>query len=77
MFLFIKYFWSFWFFDGDIAIGWSERFEGIVISDILINLERRDFNIFLSSLNLDNRSFSSEFLIVFGRDRDILDDGNI
>ncbi len=81
MFLFIQNLGSFGFFNGDISVGWSEGFEIIVvisiIFDVLIDFERRDLDILLISFMFVDHSFGSKLLVIPGRNRNILDDGNI
>lgn len=81
LFLFIEYFGSFRLFYGDISVGRGKRLEIIVvipgISDVLIDLKRRNLNVLLVNFKSWGYSFCSVLLVLSWGNRDILDDGDV
>lgn len=78
MFLFVEDFGSFGFLNVDVAVGWGQRFEGVfTVLDVSVDLEWRDLDVFLRVVGSDHRSFRLVLLVILGRDRDVLNDGDI
>ena len=78
MFLFVEDFGSFGFLNVDVAVGRSQWFEGVfTVLDVSVDLEGRDLNVFLRVVGSDHRSFRLVLLIILGRNRDVLNDGDI
>lgn len=79
--MFVEYLGSFGLFYGDVSVGRGERLEIIVviprILDVLIDLERRNFNVLLITFHFGDHSFCSILLVLPWGDGDILDDRNI
>ena len=78
MFLFIEDFGPFGFFNVEIAVGGSERFEGVLtVLDVSVDLEGRDLDVFLRVVWSDHGPFSLVLLVILGRDGNVLNDGDI
>lgn len=78
LFLFVEDFGSFGFLNVDVAVGRSQRLEGVfTVLDVSVDLEGRDLDVFLRVVGSDHRSFSFVLLVILGRNRDVLNDGDV
>ena len=78
LFLFVEDFGTFGFLDVDVAVGRSQWLEGVfTVLDVSVYLEGRDLYVVLRVVVSDHRPFRLVFLVILGRDGDVLDDGNV